>query len=194
MRKIIFLFMLLPFAVVAQTKFGYFNYSELLSQHPRYAATCAEYDSLVNRCEGEILRNEQELTRSYVAFLNGQQTFPEPILRKRQKELQELVDNSVVFRDELKAWLTEARDSLFAPLHATVEDVVARVCLQNHLAYAIDLENAGYKFINPSYGFDITDVAVQMMNGVEAPANVVSPATVVECDEKSETPVPTPAE
>ena len=144
MRKFILLIIFLPLMASAQIKFGYFNYNELLKQHPQYATIQADYDSLVKRCEIEIERNEQELTRSYVAFLNGQQTFPEPILRKRQKELQELVDNSVKFREELKTWLVEAHDSLFAQLHATVDDVVARICLQNNLAYAVDLESAGY--------------------------------------------------
>ncbi len=176
-RKFIFLILLLPLTAIAQTKFGYFNYNELLHQHPQYAVVQAEYDSLVRRCENEVLRNEQELTRSYVAFLNGQQSFPEPILRKRQKELQELVDNSVIFRNELKVWLVEARDSLFAPLHATVDDVVARICLQNNLAYAVDLESVGYKFINPSFAYDITEVAIQLMNGVEVPVRLGTNST-----------------
>lgn len=223
MRKFILLIIFLPLMASAQTKFGYFNYNELLKQHPQYLAIQTDYDSLVKRCEIEIERNEQELTRSYVAFLNGQQTFPEPILRKRQKELQELVDNSVKFREELKTWLVEAHDSLFAQLHATVDDVVARICLQNNLAYAVDLESAGYKFINPSYAYDITEVAIQMMNGVEAPANLaeleqkepvatempvtvatdkpyiatdmpLNTSTAVECDEKTENPINSPTE
>jgi hypothetical protein len=31
------------------------------------------------------------------------------------------------------------------------------VCLHNNLAYIIDLDEAGYKFINPTCGFDITN-------------------------------------
>jgi hypothetical protein len=92
-----------------------------------------------------------------VAFLNGQYDFPEPILRKRQKELQDLVDRSIVFREQVKDWLVQAHDSLFYPLHAVVDSAVAAVCMRNNLAYAIDTEQAGYKFINPAIGFDITD-------------------------------------
>ena len=98
MRKIVLILMLLPLAASAQLKFGYFNYSEVLHKLPQYKIVQADFDSLLARCDKEIERNEQELTRTYVAFLNEQHDFPEPILRKRQKELQDLVDESIQFR------------------------------------------------------------------------------------------------
>lgn len=157
MRKLVFLLLLLPLMATAQNTFGYFNYSKVLQQLPQYAQAQADYQDLLTRCESEIKRNEQELTRCYVAFLNGQYDFPEPILRKRQKELQDLIDRSVVFREQVKVWLTQAHDSLFSPLNAKIDSAVAVVCMHNNLAYAIDCEQAGYKFINPAIGFDITD-------------------------------------
>ena len=158
MRKSIFLLLLLPLAVVAQTNtFGYFRYNKVLEQMPEYTQVCKDYEELKKQCDTEIARNEEQLTRSYVAYLDGQNEFPEPILRKRQKELQELVDKSIVFREDLQVWLTAAHDSLFTPLRAKIDDAVSRVCIHNNLAYIIDLDEAGYKFINPTCGFDITN-------------------------------------
>ena len=149
---------MLPMAVAAQTNtFGYFRYKKVVEQLPEYSQVCNDYEALKKQCDAEIARNEEQLTRSYVAYLDGQNEFPEPILRKRQKELQELVDKSILFRKELQAWLTAAHDSLYAPLRAKVDDAVSRVCLHNNLAYIIDLDEAGYKFINPTCGFDITN-------------------------------------
>lgn len=149
---------MLPMAVAAQTNtFGYFRYKKVVEQLPEYQQVCNDYEELKKQCDAEIARNEEQLTRSYVAYLDGQNEFPEPILRKRQKELQELVDKSILFRKELQAWLTAAHDSLYAPLRAKVDDAVSRVCLHNNLAYIIDLDEAGYKFINPTCGFDITN-------------------------------------
>ncbi len=203
-RKFVLLLLLFPLAVSAQIKFGYFNYNEVLKLHPQYQSVQSDYDELVKKCEKEILRNEEELTRCYVAFLDGQKDFPEPILRKRQKELQELVDGSILFRDQLKTWLVQAQDSLFNPLYATIEDVAARVCIQNKLAYAINLETAGYLFVNPQNGVDITDALVEAMksgnililssdeeksvspeiipSSTESEENI----NIVECDEKTE--------
>ncbi|MBR5848033.1 MAG: OmpH family outer membrane protein [Bacteroidaceae bacterium] len=158
MRKYLFLLLMLPMAVAAQTNtFGYFRYKKVVEQLPEYSQVCNDYEELKKQCDAEIARNEEQLTRSYVAYLDGQNEFPEPILRKRQKELQELVDKSILFRKELQAWLTAAHDSLYAPLRAKVDDAVSRVCLHNNLAYIIDLDEAGYKFINPTCGFDITN-------------------------------------
>ena len=158
MRKYLFLLLMLPIAVAAQTNtFGYFRYKKVVEQLPEYSQVCNDYEELKKQCDAEIARNEEQLTRSYVAYLDGQNEFPEPILRKRQKELQELVDKSILFRKELQAWLTAAHDSLYAPLRAKVDDAVSRVCLHNNLAYIIDLDEAGYKFINPTCGFDITN-------------------------------------
>lgn len=172
MRKIIFILAMLPATILAQTNFGYFNYSEVLHKLPQYKNVKSDYEELVKRCDKEIERNEMELTRSYVAFLDEQHNFPEPILRKRQKELQELVDKSIIFRDQLKVWLIQAHDSLFAPLHATIDDAVARVCVYNELAYIIDLEKAGYVFVNPRNGFDVTNAVLGTIANMGEPQKI----------------------
>lgn len=160
MRKILVILLILPLAAVAQVRFGYLNYSEAQQQVPQYKEAQAHYNELLKRCEQELLRNEEELTRNYVSFLDGQREFPEPILRKRQKELQDHVDRSVQFREEVKKWLVQAHDSLFAPVNAIVDDAIARVCMHNGLAYVINLEEAGYLFVNPAMGFDVTKAVV----------------------------------
>lgn len=160
MRKILVILLILPLAAVAQVRFGYLNYSEAQQQVPQYKEAQAHYNELLKRCEQELLRNEEELTRNYVSFLDGQREFPEPILRKRQKELQDHVDRSVQFREEVKKWLVQAHDSLFAPVNAIVDDAIARVCMHNGLAYVINLEEAGYLFVNPAMGLDVTKAVV----------------------------------
>lgn len=158
---------MLPLAAVAQIRFGYLNYSEVMQQVPQYKEAQKHYDELLKRCEQELVRNEEELTRNYVSFLDGQREFPEPILRKRQKDLQDLVDRSIVFRDQVKKWLVQAHDSLFAPVNAIVDDAIARVCMHNNLAYVIDTEKSGYLFVNPVMGYDVTTAVVNtiLMSG-----------------------------
>ena len=151
---------MLPLAAVAQVRFGYLNYSEVVQQVPQYKEAQKHYDELLKRCEQELVRNEEELTRNYVSFLDGQREFPELILRKRQKDLQDLVDRSIVFRDQVKKWLIQAHDSLFAPVKAIVDNAIARVCMHNELAYVIDAEKAGYLFVNPAMGYDVTMAVV----------------------------------
>lgn len=156
MRKILFLLLMSPLALMAQSKFGYFSCSEVLDSLPQYKEAIANYTQLRQRCVKEIERNELELTRFYVAFLDGHRDFPEPILRKRQKELQMMIDNSVVFRDQLKQWLKHAKDSLCGPSYEAVDSALGRICREYSLTHAIDVDEKVYKYINPEFGQDIT--------------------------------------
>ena len=170
MRKILFLLFFVPVTLLAQTvEFGFFSMSVVMDSLPEYIAAQDEYNALLERCDSEIARGEEELTRCYVAFLDGQNSFPEPILRKRQKELQDMVDRGVILRDQLKDWLVQAHDSLFAPIVATIDKAGERVCLRNNYAYAIDTDKAAYRFVNPVFGVDITTLIIE---------EIMSPAPV----------------
>ena len=179
MRKILLLLMFLPMLLSAQGKFGFYSHKEVLMAVPEYLLAIEEFELLKQRCNAEIERNEQELTRKYVAFLDGQQDFPEPILRKRQKELQQMVDNSVLFRDRLKVWLSQAKDSLLAPCNERVDIALAKVCERMELAYAINSDEVMYRYVNPKYGEEITPLVLEEV--LNPTVETVPP--VVECAE-----------
>jgi outer membrane protein len=160
MRKIFFFLFVLPFATCAYSQFGYYSTSRVLEALPQYAKAVNEYERLCTRCEKEISHNQKELTRQYVAFLDGHRDFPEPILRKRQSELQRLVDNSVAFRKELKVWLVQAKDSLYAPSYQILDEALVKVCVACDLDYAIDSDILAYRYINPNKGVDITRMVI----------------------------------
>ena len=178
MRKLLLLFLFSPLVLMAQNKFGYFSYKAVLDSVPQYAVAMESYDKLKQRCLKEIDHNEQELTRFYVAFLDGQHDFPEPILRKRQKELQQLIDNSIIFRNELKAWLRHAKDSLSAASYQLIDSVLPRVCEELSLSYILDIDKGGYKYINPMFGDDVTADVISVILRPEQPLR-----EIVECVE-----------
>ncbi len=156
-----------PLALVAQERFGFFSYSKVLESMSQYVSATEKYDSLKCRCNAEIERNEQELTRLYVSFLDGQRDFPEPILRKRQLELQQMVDNSVAFRAQLKEWLVEARDSLYQPCYELIDVALVKVCTEHSLLYAIDTDTKAYRYISPLNSVDITEMLISELRAVE---------------------------
>lgn len=164
MRRLLLFLIFSPFVLFAQTKFGYFSYGSLLESMPQYKSAMEDYNNLRLRCEKEIERNEQELTRYYVAYLDGYRSFPEPILLKRQNELQQMIDNSVVFRDNLKKWLVEAKDSLCASCHLAIDSAIVKVSTAMNLAYVIDADCVAYRYINPNVGIEITDILIEAVN------------------------------
>lgn len=189
MRKFTLFLLFVPFVLSAQNRFGYFSYSEVLEALPQYAQAGEEYELLKQRCQEELDRNEQELTRLYVAYLDGHREFPEPILRRRQNELQQMVDNSVALRAQLKDWLSQARDSLLLPCTEAIDASLARVCAAYSLSYAIDTDIEAYKYINPEFGVDITALVIEDITSYES----TSPATE-ECFEETEAPTVSPQE
>ncbi len=189
MRKLTLFLLFFPFVLSAQNRFGYFSYSEVLEALPQYAQASEEYELLKHRCQEELDRNEQELTRLYVAYLDGHREFPEPILRRRQNELQQMVDNSVALRAQLKDWLSQARDSLLLPCTEAIDASLARVCAAYSLSYAIDTDIEAYKYINPEFGVDITALVIEDITSYESS----SPATE-ECFEETEVPTESPQE
>ncbi len=189
MRKIVILFLFFPMALLAQEKFGYFSYSKVVEALPEYSSASNEYEMLKKRCNEEIERNEQELTRMYVAYLDGQRDFPEPILRKRQNELQQMVDNSVLFRGRVKEWLAEARDSLYRPCYQAADKALAKVCEALSLDYALDTDAGVYKYMNPEKAVDITDYVIEAALAPQKPITAIAVAAV-ECAEDTEHPSP----
>lgn len=179
MRKMLLLLVLSPLSLLAQVQFGYYSHAKVLGEIPEYANAEKEYKLLKERCQNEVERNEQELTRAYVAYLDGQQDFPELILRKRQNELQQMVDNSILFRKEMRRWLAAAKDSLFYPCNQKIEKALERVCLRDSLAYAINTDEVKYSYVNPKSGADITALLIEeVLNPTERPKN-----PLVECAE-----------
>ena len=176
MRKLLLILVCSPMFLVAQNKFGYFSYKAVLDSLPQYHEAINEYNKLKQRCNEEIEHNELRLTRTYVSFLDGHRNFPEPILRKRQNELQQMIDNSVHFRDEVKKWLREAKDSFCAPCYDTIAVALKKVCTEMNLAYAIDVDRNIYKYINPEMGVDITEYILKAIFHPELPlVEIVEP-------------------
>lgn len=191
MRKLFLLLVFSPLFLMSQNKFGYFSYKAVLDSLPQYKIAMDGYDKLKKRCLKEIDHNEQELTRFYVAFLDGQRDFPEPILRKRQKELQQLIDNSISFRDELKRWLRHAKDSLTETSRLAVDSALPRVCEELSLSYAIDTDNGGYRYINPVFGQDITADIISVILYPERPLREVVEVVEVAADSIATEEIPT---
>ena len=174
MRRFFFFLSLFSFAMAAKAQFGYYSNSEVMKALPSYGQAVADYERLCSRCEKEIEHNERELTRKYVAFLDGYRDFPEPILRKRQNELQGLVDNSIKFRKELKMWLAQAKDSLFAPTRELVVTAVEKVCQACNLDYAIDVDLVRYAYVNPDKSVDITEMLLDAVMNPDKPVTALS--------------------
>ena len=156
-RYILTLLSLVAMGAMAQSKFGYVSYMEMVKALPEYSIVVTHLDELQAKYEAEIARSEREFNQKYSDFIEEQHNFPENIRVKRHKELQELMEKSIAFKDEINRAMREARREMMQPLHDKVDEAVMKVCIDNKYDYVLNTDDRAYIAINPQSGNDITE-------------------------------------
>ena len=153
------LFLLLSFVSIvamAQSKFGYVSYMEIVKALPEYSIVEVHLDELQAKYEAEIERSDREFHQKYTDFIETQSQFPDNIRMKRHKELQELMERSIAFKDEVREAMREARREMMQPLFDKVDEAVMKICVDKGYDYVLNTDNNVYIAINPRNGKDIT--------------------------------------
>lgn len=149
--------------VTAQSRFGYVSYMEIVKALPEYSIVDAHLDELQGKYEAEIQRADREFNQKYAEFIDEQSQFPDNIRIKRHKELQELMEKSMAFKDEVNRAMLEAREEMMKPLYEKVDEAVMKICVDGGYDYIIDSDNRMYIAINPLNGTDITEQLKQAL-------------------------------
>lgn len=141
----------------AQQKFGYISYSKALEAMPEYAKAQQSLAELRTAYDNELKRSEEAFNKQFEEYIDGQKSFPQNILLKRQKELQQLMEQSVAFKQEAQRLISQAETEMMEPIRERLDNILADVGTKNGFAYILNTDNNSYPFINPSLGVDITD-------------------------------------
>jgi outer membrane protein len=150
--------------VVQPQHFGFISYNEVLKSMPEYEVAVKNLEELKKTYDQELSRAEQDFSRKFYEFVDGQKDFPENIMLKRQKELQQLMDESIKFKDEAKLLLAKSEKELMAPLHSRLKDVLREVGLERNYAYILNTDNNAYPFVNTTgEGEDCTDIVKERL-------------------------------
>lgn len=161
------LFCLLSISVKAQTSghsFGYLSYNEIFQSMPEYAASQQTLKELKAKYDKEALRAETEFQRKFSEFLQGQKDFPENILKKRQNELQDLLEESVRFREEAQNLLKQAEQDLQADMLYILNEAIKAVGIEHGYSFIINTDGNSCPYINPSNGEDVTNFVKEKLN------------------------------
>lgn len=142
--------------VLSKPKFGYLSYSAVIRLMPEYEQAQKKLDLLQQRYDEELARADKEFNLKFAEFLDGQKNFPENILLKRQKELQDLMEKSIQFKSELQTLLEKARKDFGAPVEEKLNAIISDVAKQLQLEYVLNTDNNTYPYISKESGVDIT--------------------------------------
>lgn len=157
--------------------FGYLNYTQVLHSMADYATAQTTMQSIREQYDKEATYNEDKFFKMYSEYIQGQKTFPEDIMLKRQKELQVAMDQGLQFRKESEKLLQAAEAELMAPVQAKLDSAIAVVARDRELAFVLNTEAHACPFINPTNGVDITPLVNLVLAGHPLPkADAVAPA------------------
>lgn len=161
--------LLLPLSVMAQIQFGYLSYDTVLHEMPAYARAMTELQALKVKYEAEAIRGEDEFQKKFVDYLQGQKEFPVTIMRKRQAELQALMDNGVAFREQVQKLLAQAEKDLVDNVRKELNRAILEVGVEYGYGYILNTDDNSCPYINPIVGVDVSDLVRQKLGLIEVP-------------------------
>ena len=148
--------------IIQPQHFGYLSYNDVLHAMPQYQQAMKSLEELKNTYDQEMERSEQEFSKKFTEYLDGQKTFPENIMLKRQKELQQLMDQSLQFRKEAQELLTKAEEELMEPVHALLKEAIDAVGKNRNYAYVLNTDVNAYPYISGD-GENCTDMVLTQL-------------------------------
>lgn len=161
-KTLIFLFALLLCGTAAaqEARFAYVDADSVMRALPAYTQVKQQIADLRAKYEQEVQYNEQSFQRQFSEFLEGQKEFPEPILLKRQRDLQDAMEKSLAFRRECDRLLRQAEREMMAPLRQQVDEVIAKIGASGNYAFVLPAKPL---YVNPGYCDDITALAISKL-------------------------------
>ena len=162
------LFLLLSLAALTMSaqstiKYGSLNYDSLLTSMPEYKQVQEQLASLRLQYNKEAAYNEANFKRLFADFLQGQKDFPQNIMLKRQRELQDAMEKSLAFRRSCDSLLVKAETDLVAPLYVKLDTAIQTVGMERGYECIVNTAAGTHPFLHPSLTEDATPFVLEKL-------------------------------
>ena len=166
MKKLFLLIVLgvLSLTANAQIRFGYFSFDNVLKSMPDYVMAQRSIDDLRQKYDAEMKRAEDEFNSKYEEFLDVQKDLVPAILRKRQAELQEMMQKNINFKNESQRLLKQAEADAFAPVKNKLYNALTKVGQAQGYAFILNTDGDACPYVNPEMGEDATELIKEALN------------------------------
>lgn len=145
-------------------RYGSVNADSVLRAMPQYTKAQADLATLRQKYDKEMARAEDEFNTKYENFLDAQRDLVPSILRKRQAELQDMMDKNIAFKAEARRLLAEAEDKAISPLRQKVQAVITLLAEKMQLAFVLNTASDSCPYVNPALSVDITQQAINTIS------------------------------
>lgn len=145
--------------------FGYLSYNKVIMSMPEYKQAQSSLEQLKVYYDQEMERAEEEFSKKFSEYIDGYKSFPENIMLKRQKELQQLMEQSLDFKKEAESLLNKSEQELMEPIHSRLKDAINSIGKERKYNYILNTDGNNYPFINTEngQGEDITDAVIKLV-------------------------------
>lgn len=150
-------------AVTPVVKYGYLSYDSVFRAMPEYTTMQASMKELRDKYEAEQKRVEDDFNKKYEEFLDGQASYPQTILQKRQSELQEMLDKNIAFKKESQRLLCKAECEAKAPLKERLTAVLAKIGQERGYAFILNTDGNVAPWLNAAMAEDITETVKELL-------------------------------
>ncbi|MBQ0023093.1 MAG: OmpH family outer membrane protein [Prevotellaceae bacterium] len=134
--------------IVKPQHFGYLSYNDVMKAMPEYSEAMKSLADLKATYDQEMKRSEQDFSKKFAEYVEGQKSFPENIMLKRQKELQQLMEQSMQFKKEAEQMLTKAEAELMQPVNERLAAAIQSVGYESGYAYILNTDANAYPYIS----------------------------------------------
>ena len=162
-KTLLVILLLCPISLLAQTKFGYLSYTKVFEEMPEYASAKESMRILKEKYDAETQRSEEEFYKKFGEFLQGQKEFPANILQKRQREMQELMEKSLAFKEEARKVLTQAEKELQVPIMDKLNRIIAIVGRERHYAFVLNTDGHACPYVDSDLCEDATPFVLEKL-------------------------------
>lgn len=146
------------FTAMAQTpaRYGTLSRESLLQSLPEWQMARQQMDSLRVQYEREAQYNERSFRRQYSEYLQAQKNLPQPILLKRQRDLQAAMESALAYRSQAEQLLLNAEKDLNAPILQKLDAAIRAVGIERGYDAIVNLDTSSHLYLNPSLTEDAT--------------------------------------
>lgn len=144
--------------------YGMLRYDSILQSMPEYAAMKIRVKQLRDKYEREANYNEQNFKRMFTDFMQGQKDFPQNILLKRQRDLQDALEKGLAFRHQADSLVRAAEADMLAPIRLMLDDAIAAVGEERNYQYIINRDSKAMPYVRRSLSEDATPYVLAKLN------------------------------
>ena len=153
-----------PVTVSQPLKFGYLSYQQVLEAIDGYDEVQKTIAGLRQAYAQELNRSEEIFSKQFAEYVEGQKNFPDNIRLKRQKELQQTMEESLQFKQEAKELLQKKEAEVVDRLRERLNRAISEIASERGYAFVLNTDNNSFPFVNGAMGDDITNELLNRLN------------------------------